>query len=40
VVRFRGGGKGKILVELRPPAEREVAVSQESAAAFRRWIAG
>jgi DNA-binding LytR/AlgR family response regulator len=40
VVRFRGGGKGKILVELRPPAEREVAVSQESAAGFRRWIAG
>jgi DNA-binding LytR/AlgR family response regulator len=40
VTRFRSGGKGKILVELSPAADREVAVSQEHAAAFRRWIAG
>jgi DNA-binding LytR/AlgR family response regulator len=40
VVRFRGGGKGKLLVTLDPPADDEVPVSQESAAAFRAWMAG
>jgi hypothetical protein len=39
-VRFRSGGKGRVVVELAPPATGEVAVSQESAGAFRRWIAG
>jgi two-component system LytT family response regulator len=40
VARFKSGGKGRVLVELTPPAGGEVAVSQESAAAFRRWISG
>jgi len=40
VLRFRSGGKGKLLVTLDPPADDEVVVSQENAAAFRAWIAG
>jgi DNA-binding LytR/AlgR family response regulator len=40
VARFRGGGKGKVLVTLDPPADDEVVVSQEIAAAFRAWMAG
>ena len=40
VTRFRPGGKGKLLLELRPPAQFEVVVSQERAAAFRAWLGG
>lgn len=40
VLRFRSGGKGRLLVTLDPPADDEVVVSQENAAAFRAWIAG
>jgi DNA-binding LytR/AlgR family response regulator len=40
VVRFRSGGKGRLLVTLDPPADDEVVVSQEAGAAFRAWIAG
>lgn len=38
VVRCRPYGKGRLLLELRPPAEEEVIVSQERAAAVRRWL--
>jgi len=40
VVRCRPWGKGKLLLELRPPVESEVVVSQERAAAFRAWLGG
>jgi len=40
VVGFRPHAKGKLLVELRPPAPGEVIVSQENAARFRAWLAG
>jgi len=40
VVRCRPWGKGKLLLELRPPVENEVVVSQERAAAFRAWLGG
>ena len=38
VVRCRPYGKGKLLLEVRPPAEEEIIVSQERAAAFREWL--
>lgn len=37
---FRSSGKGRLVVTLAPPADDDVLVSQESAAAFRAWIAG
>lgn len=37
VRRFTPVGKGRLLVELAPPAAGEVQVSQERAAAFRAW---
>jgi hypothetical protein len=40
IARFRSGGKGRLFVTLDPPADDEVVVSQENAAAFRAWIAG
>ncbi|HET7503760.1 MAG TPA: LytTR family DNA-binding domain-containing protein [Kofleriaceae bacterium] len=40
VAGFRPHGKGKLLVELNPPAAGEVVVSQENAARFRAWLAG
>lgn len=39
VASFRSAGKGRLLVELTPPAPDEVLVSQENAPAFRAWIA-
>jgi hypothetical protein len=33
-------GEGKLIVELAPPADGEVVVSQETAARFRAWLAG
>ena len=38
VARCRPYGKGKLLLELRPPAGEEVVVSQERASAFRKWF--
>lgn len=38
VARFRPYFKGRLLVELAPPARTEVVVSQENAARFRAWI--
>ncbi len=38
VTRCRAYGKGKLLLELRPAPEEEVIVSQERAAAFRKWL--
>jgi DNA-binding LytR/AlgR family response regulator len=38
--RFRSIGKGRIAVELQPPAAEEVQVTQERAAAFRAWAGG
>jgi two-component system LytT family response regulator len=38
VVRCRPYGKGKLLLELRPPPPEDVIVSQERAAAFREWF--
>jgi DNA-binding LytR/AlgR family response regulator len=40
VVRCRAYGKGKLLLELKPAATEEVVVSQERAAAFRKWFGG
>lgn len=40
VAGFRPHTKGKLLVELVPPAAGEVIVSQENAARFRAWLAG
>jgi DNA-binding LytR/AlgR family response regulator len=40
VGRCRPYGKSKLLLELRPPAAEEVIVSQERAAAFRKWFGG
>jgi two-component system LytT family response regulator len=40
VARCRPYGKGKLLLDLRPPAPEEVVVSQERAAAFRAWFGG
>jgi len=40
VARCRPWGKGKLLLELRPPTQSEVVVSQERAAAFRAWLGG
>ena len=40
VAGFRPHAKGKLLVELQPPAPGEVIVSQENAARFRAWLAG
>jgi acyl-CoA synthetase (AMP-forming)/AMP-acid ligase II len=39
VTGFRSAGRGRLLVTLAPAADDEVLVSQESAAAFRAWIA-
>jgi DNA-binding LytR/AlgR family response regulator len=38
VQRFRPYFKGRLLVDLRPPARGEVVVSQENAARFRAWM--
>lgn len=38
VVRCRPYGKGKLLLELRPPAEEEVVVSQERSVLVRGWL--
>ena len=38
VARCRAYGKGKLLLDLRPAPEEEVIVSQERAAAFRKWL--
>ena len=38
VKRCRPYGKGKLLLELSPPAPEEVVVSQERAAAIREWL--
>jgi two-component system LytT family response regulator len=38
VVRCSPYGKGKLLLELRPPAREPVIVSQERAAACRQWL--
>lgn len=38
VVRCRAYGKGKLLLELQPPAPEEVIVSQERAALVRNWL--
>jgi DNA-binding LytR/AlgR family response regulator len=38
VARCRSYGKGKLILELRPAANEEVVVSQERAAAFRKWF--
>ena len=38
VVRCRPYGKGKLLLELQPPASEEVVVSQERAGAVREWL--
>ena len=38
VARCRPCGKGKLLLNLRPPVDNEVVVSQERAAAFRAWL--
>jgi two-component system LytT family response regulator len=38
VARCRPYGKGKLLLELRPAVKEEVVVSQERAAAFRKWL--
>jgi DNA-binding LytR/AlgR family response regulator len=38
VARCRSYGKGKLLLELKPAAAEEVVVSQERAAAFRKWL--
>jgi DNA-binding LytR/AlgR family response regulator len=40
VAGFRPHTKGKLLVELSPPAAGEVVVSQDNAARFRAWLAG
>ncbi|MCK6547293.1 LytTR family DNA-binding domain-containing protein [Myxococcota bacterium] len=40
IAHFRTAGKGKLSVELAPPARDEQLVSQENAAAFKAWIAG
>jgi DNA-binding LytR/AlgR family response regulator len=39
VAAFRPAGRGKLSVDLVPPAEDEVLVSQEVAGAFRGWMA-
>jgi DNA-binding LytR/AlgR family response regulator len=38
VARCRSYGKGKLLLDLKPAASEEVVVSQERAAAFRKWL--
>jgi two-component system response regulator LytT len=38
VQRFRPYFKGRLLVDLAPPARGEVVVSQENAARFRAWM--
>jgi two-component system, LytTR family, response regulator LytT len=38
VQRFRPYFKGRLLVDLSPPARGEVVVSQENAARFRAWM--
>jgi DNA-binding LytR/AlgR family response regulator len=38
VARCRSYGKGKLLLDLKPAAAEEVVVSQERAAAFRKWL--
>jgi DNA-binding LytR/AlgR family response regulator len=38
IASFRSAGKGRIAVTLRPPADEDAVVSQETAAAFRAWI--
>lgn len=38
IVRCRPWGKGKLLLDLRPPVEAEVVVAQERAATFRAWL--
>jgi DNA-binding LytR/AlgR family response regulator len=40
ITRFRSVGKGRVEVTLCPAPEEEVVVSQEHAAAFRKWAAG
>lgn len=39
VAAFRAAGKGRLSVTLRPPADDDVVVAQENAAAFREWMA-
>ncbi|SDL28721.1 two-component system, LytT family, response regulator [Catalinimonas alkaloidigena] len=38
VARFRSAGKGKISLELTPPAGEAVVISQERAGVFRSWL--
>ncbi len=40
VARCRPWGKGKLQLDLRPPVESEVVVSQERAGLFRAWLGG
>jgi len=40
VTGFRSFFKGKLLVDLSPPAQGDVVVSQENAARFRAWLTG
>ena len=39
VKSWRASGKGRISVELHPPSEHDVIISQENGAAFRDWMA-
>jgi DNA-binding LytR/AlgR family response regulator len=38
VVRCRAYGKGRLIIDVRPPADEEIIVSQERASAFRLWL--
>jgi DNA-binding LytR/AlgR family response regulator len=38
VARCRAYGKGRLIIDLKPPAEEEIIVSQERASAFREWL--
>jgi DNA-binding LytR/AlgR family response regulator len=38
IVRCRQYGKGRLILDLRPPADEEIIVSQERASAFREWL--
>lgn len=38
IVKFKPHEKGKVLLELKPPVDEEVIVSQENASAFKQWF--
>ncbi|MFA5835078.1 MAG: LytTR family DNA-binding domain-containing protein [Bacteroidota bacterium] len=38
IAKFKSQEKGKIVIEFSPPVSEEVIVSQENAAAFKKWI--